>query len=286
MKRHHIVSITALFTLVAATALAQDPPAAPPAAVDAPTAEVPGTREAPIATATEAPAAPALPTADEILSRIDENLVSDSRTATVEMRVEGKRRTRTFKMKSFGRGETDSAMVYLSPSRDKGTKMLKLGDEMWLYLPTIGRVQKISGHMLRDGMMGSDISYEDMMNGEDMRSAYKATIEGEDTFDGRPCWKLVMIAHDDSVSYPKRVSWIDKELYIPLKQELYALSGMLLKTWTMTDIKLFDGRQYPTRMTISDHLKKGSKTTLTFSEMTFGVKFPGEVFSRRWLERR
>jgi len=39
-------------------------------------------------------------------------------------------------------------------------------------------------------------------------------------------------------------------------------------------------------MTISDHLEKGSKTTLTFSEMTFGVTFPGEVFSRRWLERR
>ncbi len=243
-----------------------------------------------LAQAPEAPAEPAPvaaePTAEQILDRIDQNMVSESRTAKMTMTVEGKRRTRTYRIESYGRGETDSAMVYLAPARDKGTKMLKLGDEMWLYLRTVDRVQKLSGHMLREGMMGSDISYEDMMNGEDLRSAYKASIEGSETVDGRDTWKLVLVAHDDTVAYPKRVSWIDKELYIPLKQELFALSGMKLKTWTMSDIKPFDGRMYPTRMTVEDHLKKGSKTTVTFDELKFGVKFAREVFSRRWLERR
>lgn len=269
------MSFRALVTLsIVATPLwaaAQDP--TPPPATEPPAA--------PAAAAPDAP-----PTAEQILDRIDQNMVSESRTAKMTMKVEGKRRTRTYSIESYGRGETDSAMRYLAPARDKGTKMLKLGDEMWLYLSTIGRVQKLSGHMLREGMMGSDISYEDIMNAEDMRTAYKATIEGIETVDGRETWKLVMVAHDDTVTYPKRISWIDRELYIPLKQELYALSGMKLKTWTMTDIKAFGERRYPTRMVIEDHLKKGSRTTITFDELKFGVKSPDEVFSRRWLERR
>ena len=44
-------------------------------------------------------------------------------------------------------------------------------------------------------------------------------------------------AKDDSVTYPKRVTYVDKQTFVPLKQELYALSGMLLKTWTMSDVK-------------------------------------------------
>ena len=182
-----------------------------------------------------APTAPA-PTADQLLDRVDRNLTFDTRRTRAVMTVEG-RRTRSYEMVSYGRGENDGATEYLSPARDKGTRMLKLGDELWLYLPGVDRVQKISGHMLRQGMMGSDVSYEDMMSSNQVRKRYTAKVIGEDTVDGRKCWKLEMKAKDDSVSYPRRMSWIDQEVYIPVKQELYALSGMLLKTWTMSDAK-------------------------------------------------
>jgi len=165
--------------------------------------------------------------------------------------------------------------------------MLKLGDQMWIYMPSIDRVQKISGHMLRQGMMGSDVSYEDMMASREMRSRYRSTVTGDSTRDGRACWALELIATDDTVSYPKRVMHVDKETYIPLEQELYALSGMLLKSWRMSEVKTFPGgRRFATRMTIIDHLKKGSRTELRLDEMEFGVKLQGEIFARRWLERR
>lgn len=226
------------------------------------------------------------PTADQLLDKMDENLTFEARRAKIKMVVEG-RRTRTFEMVSYGRGEEDSAMEYLSPARDKGTKMLKLGEELWIYMPSIDRVQKISGHMLRQGMMGSDISYEDLMASREMRSRYEAKVTGESTVDGRACWTLEMKAKDDSVTYPKRVTCVDKETYIPLEQKLYALSGMLLKTWTMSDVEKHDnGRLYPRKMTIEDHVKKDSVTRLEFEEMKFGIEFPREVFSLRWLERR
>lgn len=231
------------------------------------------------------PAAP--PTAEQLLAAIDKNMVFDTRTAVTRMTVEGKRRTRVFEMVSYGRGVDESAVLYRAPAREKGTKMLKNADELWMYLPSVDRTQKISGHMLRQGMMGSDVSYEDMMASAEMAKMYSAKVTGEAMLDGRKTWTMELIANDDSVSYPKRISWIDAETLIPLKQELYALSGMLLKSWTMSDVKEFEGgRKFPTKMVIQDELKKESVTTLEFVEMTFGVELEEEVFSMRWLERK
>ena len=225
------------------------------------------------------------PSADELMNKMDQNLTSESRRTHLKMTVEG-RRTRTFEMTSFSRGEDDAAMEYVAPAREKGTRMLKLGDELWIYLPGVDRVQKISGHMLREGMMGSDLSYEDLMSSRELRSRYQASVTGEDTVDGRPCWKLELKSKDDSVTYPKRVSWVDKETFIPLKQELYALSGMLLKTWTMSEVKTFpDGRRFATKMSVTDHVKNDSVTRIEFTDLEFGIDYPKEIFSLRWLER-
>ena len=226
-------------------------------------------------------------TADAILKKMDQNLVSEKRTATIEMTVVNRGRTRTFVMESFSRGETESAIKYTKPARERGTKMLKKDKELWMYLPAAERVQKISGHLLRQGMMGSDVSYEDMLNSEEMADAYKSTLKGEEAFDKRACYKIEMVSKEKDVAYPKRVMWVDKELYIPLKQELYALSGTLLKSWEMKDIKAFDnGRQYPATMIIKDNLKKNSSTTIKFTDMKFNVDFEMEVFSQRWLKRK
>ena len=61
---------------------------------------------------------------------------------------------------------------------------------------------------------------------------------------------------------------------------------MLLKTWTMSDLKQFDGRWVATKMVLSDQLRKGSQTVLTIEDVSFDVKLRGEVFTRRWLERK
>jgi hypothetical protein len=70
-----------------------------------------------------------------------------------------------------------------------------------------------------------------------------------------------------------------------VRQELFALSGMLLKTWSMDTPKQFDSRWYPTRMILEDKLQEGTRTTLEFSDLTFGESVDQSVFGRRWLER-
>jgi outer membrane lipoprotein-sorting protein len=202
------------------------------------------------------------------------------------MSVNTGRRTRNYEMLTYGRGREDAAVEYLSPERDKGTRMLKTGDNLWIYLPSAERVQKISGHMLRQGMMGSDISYEDMLAGADFEKNYRATITGDDQIGGRPHWKIEAEARDASISYPKRILWVDKEWLIPSRQELFALSGMKLKTWTMSAVRVIDGRHIPLHMEVSDLLREGSKTVIDTRQITLGVALKDEIFSLRWLERK
>jgi len=228
----------------------------------------------------------ALPVAEDVLREIDNNLQFDTRKSTTVMQVVDGRRTREYRMVVYGRGLDEAAVEYLAPARDRGTRMLKEKDNLWLYMPRAERVQRISGHMLRQGMMGSDVSYEDMMDGVNFLERYVAEVTGTSVVDDRPVWRLEATAKDDAVTYPKRILWVDKEHYIPIRQELFALSGMLLKTWTMTEIEEIDGRNIPTRMEISDHLRSGSKTVLMMSDISFGIDIADEIFSLRWLERR
>ena len=153
-------------------------------------------------------------------------------------------------------------------------------------MPRAERVQKISGHMLRQGMMGSDMSYEDMLEAADFEEKYEAEVIGEEETGGRPCWKLEARARDDSVSYPRRLIWIDKQNMMPLRQELFALSGMMLKTWIMSEIERVSGRPVARRMEISDQLKQNSRTVFSLEEVSFGVELESEIFTRRWLERK
>lgn len=233
----------------------------------------------------DAVAAPATPTAEELLGGMDTNLQFETRSVTMTMTVNDGKRTREFKMVAMGRGETDSAIEYLAPDREKGTRMLKLDDQLWIYMPKAERTQKVSGHMMRQGMMGSDMSYEDMMAGADFQDMYTATVIGSEDVDGRLHWRVEATAKDTSVTYPKRVILVDDATRIPTVQELYGLSGMLMKTWTMSDVQEIGGQMTPMRMEVKDMLREGSSTQIVMSDLTYGIELEDEVFSMRWLER-
>jgi outer membrane lipoprotein-sorting protein len=188
-------------------------------------------------------------------------------------------------MISHGRGANEAAIEFKAPARDKGTKMLKKGDELWMYMPSIEQTQRISGHMLRQGMMGSDMSYEDILESSALKTSYTATLTGEETILDRPVYRLEMVATSNEVAYAKRVSWIDSEYLVPVKEELYAASGMLVKEWTMTEVIDVNGRKFPTLIVVEDKLQANSKTEMRFKSVDFKVDLPEEVFSQRWLER-
>ena len=228
----------------------------------------------------------ATPDADSLLESVDRNMNFDSRSATLQMTVTKGKRVKVYEMESFGRGANEAAIEFEAPARDKGTKMLKRDNEMWTYFPSIEKVQKISGHMLREGLMGSNLSYEDLLETTNFRELYDGAVVGEETVEGRDCWKLELTARSADVAYPRRVSWIDKEHLVPVHEDLYASSGMIVKSWTLTEVREFEGgRRFPTRMLVVDRIQAGSQTELGFEELAFSVPLEEEIFRQSWLER-
>ena len=222
----------------------------------------------------------------EIIQAMDNNLNAKSRVLTSKMIVHGRRTSRTIESKNWVVGIDLAFTEYLSPPREAGTKMLKLGDKLWTYSPQTDRVIQISGHMLRQSVMGSDISYNDMMEDRPLMDLYEATLEGSVEIDGRDHWIMLLTAKVKGLSYPMRRAWIDKEYLLPTKEELYAKSGKLLKTSTMDGIKKVQGRWFPSRFVFKDELKRNSKgTEWVIDEIEFDVNIPNSRFSKALLRK-
>jgi outer membrane lipoprotein-sorting protein len=224
-------------------------------------------------------------TGDEILLQIDKNMYSEKTITTTTMTIHGRRNSKTMKMKGWNQGENKSFSEYLYPPKDAGTKMLKLDDDLWLYNPDSDRTIQISGHLLRQPVMGSDLSYEDIMEDNELHNLYKAEIFTEETFQDRECWVLLLTAKVKEIAYESRKIWVDKERFLALKEERLGKSGKLLKTTTITEVFKVDGRWYPHKMIFKDVLKTGEGTEYVVESIEFDADIPESVFSKASLRK-
>lgn len=225
------------------------------------------------------------PDGKDLLAKIDRNMSSTSRVFTSKMIIHGRRSSRTIESKTWSQGDKKAFTEYLSPAREKGNKMLKLEDQLWIYSPTTDRTISISGHMLRQSVMGSDMSYEDMMEDPKLLNHYNAKVTNEETIDGRACWVLRLDAFDPSMAYQLRKIWVDKQHNIPLKEELYAAGGKLLKKTTLSDIRNIQGRWFPMKIVFKDMLKEGEGTEFIIEEIRFDENIPEYIFSKASLKK-
>jgi outer membrane lipoprotein-sorting protein len=225
------------------------------------------------------------PTGDEVLQRVDRNMFAESRILVSQMVIHGRRETRTVESKSWQRGTTDAYTEYLAPAREKGTKMLKLGDDLWTYDPGTDRTIMISGAMLRQSVMGSDLSYEDMMEDPRLEHSYTAAVTGTETVDGRSCWVVELRAKVQDIAYETRRVWVDAERWVPLKEDLYAKSGRLLKTIQLSDVRQIGGRWMPAHALYRDVLKEGGGTEFVIESVEFDAALPGYLFSKAALRK-
>jgi len=221
---------------------------------------------------------------DEILERIDRNLVSEQAISVTKMIVHGRRSDRTVVSKTWVKGRDRAFVEYLSPPRERGKKMLKIGDKLWNYTPEPNdRIITISGHLLRQSVMGSDMSYEDATENDRLGDTYDAVLEGEEDFNGRRCYVVKMTAKTRDVSYHTRRVWVDSERWLPLKEERYAKRGKLLKTFTITDVFRVDDRWYPRRMIFKDMLSRGKGTEYIVESIDFDTEVPEHLLTKAAL---
>jgi outer membrane lipoprotein-sorting protein len=224
------------------------------------------------------------PSAAELLRRVDNNEIYTTIEYEGEIIIEyqGRRYVKTFK--AWGRGNTHSFIEFTN-TEDRETKYLKRDGRLFVYSPDTEEVMLISGHMLKESMMGSDMSYEDTLNNETLTSRYDPVIFGSETVNGRDSWVLELKAKKKTESYPSRKLWIDKENGDLLRYELFALSGVKLKDYNLLRVEVINGRRFPVEGEMRDLMRKDSKTKFIMKKVVLDKPIADSVFSQKNLER-
>ncbi len=224
-------------------------------------------------------------TGDQILDKMDEN--RDHRTVVADARMEihiGDK-TRTKKMHIQGMTDGNRSIVEFTNPEDEGTKYLMIDDNLWIYFPEEQDVVKISGHMLKEGMMGSDVSYEDALEADQLRSKYDVSIVGEETHNGRLCYVLELNAVTRDAPYYKRKMWVDRESFVAWKEQMFAKSGRLLKEARVMEVDTIAGRHFPVKTKMEDKLRRNSHTIFEMTDVQLDKKLSEDLFSMRYLRR-
>ncbi len=217
-------------------------------------------------------------TGEEIVRQADAAQIFETAESSGEFRITDRFGTKVTTFNSWARGEDESLIEFTSRA-ERGQKILRTEDEIYLYYPDAEEIIRMQGSALRQGMLGSDISYEDMTGGKDRASQYAIDLTREETVLGRECWVLTLTAKTRTVPYPKEIVWIDMENYIVLKGEYYTKSGRLLKEMEVLEVDVMDGVDVAVETRISDKMKADSETIMILNELKTNVRIDDDMFS-------
>jgi len=139
--------------------------------------------------------------------------------------------------------------------------------------------------MLRQSVMGSDLSYEDLMEDRRLQNDYEAEVVEEENLGDRPCWVLLLTSKMENIAYHSRKIWVDKERFVSLREERYAKSGKLIKTTQVKSVRRIENRWFPVEIVFKDELKAGEGTEFILESIEFNAEIPDYVFSKASLRR-
>lgn len=236
----------------------------------------------------------AQPSANEIVARSLETFYytgEDQRTR-VSMRLinpQGKKRRRemTLLRKNLGSdGEQRYYIYFHAPADVKGTAFMvwkypTREDDRWIFIPAIKLVRRIAADDKRSSFVGSDFTHEDVSGREVDDETH--SLLGEGTLDGRPVYRIES-RPKAKADYARRLSWIDRQRNLPLKEEYYDARGELMRTFTADEVREVDGHWTVTRRSMRD-ARSGHRTEVVYREVGYGVGLAEGLFSERYLRR-
>ncbi len=193
---------------------------------------------------------------------------------------------RTVEFKNWTMGRDYALTLITAPARDVGQTFLKRGNEMWNWNPSISRLIKLPPSMMSQGWMGSDYTNDDILKESSVVDDYTHEIVGEETIEGRLCYKIKMVAKPEAaVVWGSQLRWIDKKDFLVLRAELYDETGLLVRTETGSEIKTMDGRVIPARLELVPADEPGRKTIVDIKDIKFNIPIAESFFSQQNMKR-
>jgi outer membrane lipoprotein-sorting protein len=214
----------------------------------------------------------------ELLKKVDRNLEPESYEMyrkLIDIQPDGAKKEYVFY--TIKKGRDKLVALFLSPASEKGRTTLRLGENMWLYLPDVGRPIRITS---LQSVTGSVFNNADIL-----RIDYSAEYDVQGVEELKDAYLLSLKAKTGEVAYDRLKMWVDKQLALPLTIEAYASSGMLIKTLRFKDVKDFGGGiKRPATLETDSPLFKGYKSVMLYSSLK-RANFSDEIFTLNYLPR-
>lgn len=214
----------------------------------------------------------------QILQKVDRNLEPESYDAyrkLIDIQPDGSKRE--YVLYTLKKGRDKVVALFLSPPSDKGRATLRLGDNLWLYMPDVGRPIRITS---LQSVTGSVFNNADIL-----RIDYGAEYDVAAAAEEKDAIVLSLKAKSGEVAYDRLKMWVDKKVLLPVTIEAYAASGLLIKTLRFKDVKDFGGGiRRPATLETDSPLQKGYKSVMLWSGIKKG-EFRDEIFTLNYLPR-
>ena len=220
----------------------------------------------------------------EILKKAEETLRFERQELEAELYVETTRRKKEYLLSIYQK-DTRAAVEFHSPIRDKGTKYLRKEDALWMYLPSVEKTQRIVGHMLQQGVMGSDISYDELLQSPMWASTYQIEKYEDVLLFGQKTFHITLQNQEKNTLYPRRELWIEQEHYVPIQELVYDSSGTLYKEWNRSHVQKSGEKWMAHQIEVQNKLHTQSKTTILIKKIKENPDLSEDFFLHRWLER-
>ena len=215
---------------------------------------------------------------DAILYQVDRNLAPDSYEMyrkLINQEPDGSRKE--FVLYTAKKGRESMVALFLAPSTDLGRTTLRLGENMWLYIPEVGKPLRITS---LQSVVGGIFNNSDLMR---LEFSTEYDVQGIEEREGE--YLLDLKAKTGAVAYDQLKMLVDKKLLLPTVIEAYAASGLLVKTLSYKKIKNFGNDLVrPSVLETESPLYKGYKAVMLFAKIKPRA-FPDEVFSLNYMPR-
>ncbi len=167
---------------------------------------------------------------------------------------------RQMRIMSYGRGEEDSYMEFITPRAITGLRILSLDQDQWIFFPSTGRVRKIAAKSKSSSVrgVGGDFSYEDLSGGA-MEEKYHLTL----VENGEENWIIEGIAKDEDSAYDRVLVTVDKEKLMLMKVEFYTDEDGHFKDLIIQKIGDIGGREVPIQMVMVNRVKESMTVIIT-----------------------
>ena len=226
------------------------------------------------------------PDVEKIVEKIDELYRSRSSYSELEMQIVTPHWERTLKMRAWTEGMEKTFIRILSPAKERGVATLRVGNEMWNYLPKANKVMKIPPSMMMSSWMGSDFTNDDLVREFTFVDDYTYQLINPDDAQEGFLYIEFIPRKGLPIVWGKVIISVRDEDYIPVWERYYDERGNLMRVMSFKDIKEFDGRKIPSLLDLIPQTKEGHKTVIRYLDIDFNVALPPEVFSLRNLRSR